>query len=67
MNDEFWLKYGFKENGELVCVRTLSNLKPTKEFFYNDNGTYKDLLDTNVIKITKDVIKLLINDKQEEK
>ncbi len=59
--EEFWLKYGFKENGELVCVRTLSNGEPDKKFFYTDNGANKEMQNSDVIKLTKDNIKKMNN------
>ncbi|MFH0876345.1 MAG: hypothetical protein V1859_10490 [archaeon] len=56
MNEEFWLKYGFKENGELTCVRTLANSKPSDKFFYTEEGTHKEVKNSSVIKITKNVL-----------
>jgi len=53
---EYWLKYGFKENGDLVCVRTLSNREPEKLFFYQDEGTHKEVKKSNVIKLTREAI-----------
>lgn len=55
--EHYWLKYGYKENGDLVCVRTLSDTKPEKDFFYNENGEYKQVKDTNVVKISDELIK----------
>jgi hypothetical protein len=67
MSEEFWLKYGFKENGELICERTITKFKPASEFFYTDNGECKEVLNSNVVKITKNVVELFVSDKQEEK
>lgn len=57
--EEYWLKYGFKENGELVCVRALSNSEPDKKFFYTEGNMHKEAQNTNVIKITKEAINKL--------
>ncbi|MBU0627897.1 MAG: hypothetical protein KKC75_01800 [Nanoarchaeota archaeon] len=56
MNEEFWLKYGFKENGELACVRVLANSEPESSFFYMDGGCCKPVKDSRVIRLTKEVI-----------
>ncbi|GAF96553.1 unnamed protein product, partial [marine sediment metagenome] len=32
MEEEYWLKFGFKENGDLTCIRTISESKPTEKF-----------------------------------
>ena len=54
MTEEYWLKYGFKENGELVCVRMISNAKPDESFYYDDDGFYKKACNTRVVKLTSD-------------
>jgi len=68
MEDEYWLKCGFKENGELVCVRMISNTKPDETFFYGENGNYKQALNTRVLKLTPTVFeKISIVETQNEK
>lgn len=57
--EEYWLKYGFKENGELTCVRTITDSKPTEKFFYTEDGEHKEAKSPNVVKLTKDVIEKL--------
>jgi myo-inositol-hexaphosphate 3-phosphohydrolase len=64
MEEEFWLKYGFKENGDLTCIRTISNSKPDKKFFYTVDGNHKEAKETNVIKITKEVIEKICESKK---
>ena len=59
MKEEYWLKFGFKENGELTCVRTISESKPTENFFYTENGEHKEVKNPNVIQLTKDIIEKL--------
>ena len=59
MGEEYWLKVGFKENGDLACVRTISESKPTEKFFYTENGEYKEVKEPNVIRLTKEVIEKL--------
>ena len=59
MEEEYWLKYGFKENGELACIRTISDSKPTEKFFYTENGEQKEVKSPNVIKLTKNIIEKL--------
>ena len=56
MENENWQNYGFKENGELTCVRTLSGAIPEKTFFYTEEGQTKEVKDTGVIKLTKENI-----------
>ena len=56
MQEEYWLKCGFKENGDLVCVRILPGSKPTEKFFYTKDGEYKEVKNPSVIKLTKEVI-----------
>ena len=64
MNEGYWIKYGFKENGDLVCVRLISDSKPGDLFFYTENGKYKEVKNPNTIKLTKKVMeKLEIIDK----
>ena len=60
MDEEFWLKYGFKDNGELTCVRMLSNSKPDKNFFYTENLQHKAVKNSGVIKLTKEIIEKLV-------
>jgi hypothetical protein len=57
--EEYWLKYGFKENGELICVRVLSSIKPDKKFFYTDGNMHKEAQNPVVIKLTKENINKL--------
>jgi len=59
MNEEFWLKYGFKENGELTCVRMLANSKPDEAFYYASDGACKTVKNSCVIKLTKENIERL--------
>jgi len=59
MEEEYWLKYGFKEGGELACVRVLANSKPSEGFFYTENGKHKEVKSPNVVKLTKEVIEKL--------
>lgn len=59
MEEEYWLKFGFKENGELACVRTLSKTRPAAEFFYNQDGQNREVISPCVVKLTKDVAKTL--------
>ena len=61
MSEEYWLKYGEKENGELTCVRMLSNSKPSEDFFYTENGEHKKVLNASVIKIDKGALDSLKN------
>ena len=56
MNEEYWIKYGFKENGELICVRTLSNSKPNERFFYLEKGINKEVKNPKVVILTKNNI-----------
>jgi len=53
---EYWLKYGFKDNGDLVCVRTLSNTMPDKRFFYTEDSSHKEVKHSNVLKLTNELI-----------
>ena len=59
MKEEYWLKYGFKDNGDLTCVRTISGSEPTANFFYTEDGRHKEVKSPNVIKITKEIIEKL--------
>jgi len=59
MEEEYWIKYGFKENGELVCLRTIAGSKPAEMFFYTENGEHKEVKSPNVVKLTKGVIEKL--------
>ena len=61
MEEEYWLKYGFKENGGLECVRVLADSKPSEKFFYTENGDPKEVKNPNVVKLTKEVIEQLNN------
>jgi len=61
MEEEYWLKYGFKENGELVCLRTITNSKPSELFFYTENGEHKEVKNPNLVKLTKEVIEKINN------
>ena len=65
MQEEYWLKYGFKENGELVCLRMLAESKPAGSFFYTENGGYKEVKNPNVVRITKEGLEQL-NKKEAE-
>jgi len=56
MEEEFWLKYGFKQNGELTCVRILSQSKPDEKFFYTENGKHEEVENPNVLKLTPEII-----------
>lgn len=59
MNEEFWLKYGFKDDGQLTFVRMLANSKPDKNFYYNDKEGCKQVKNSKVIKLTKEMIEFL--------
>ena len=59
MEEEYWLKYGFKENGELVCTRTIANSKPTESFFYTEEEKHKEAKNTGIVKLTKNIIERL--------
>jgi hypothetical protein len=54
--EEYWLKCGLKENGELVCVRTLSNKRPDKRFYYTEEGTHKEVQNSDVIRLSREAI-----------
>ena len=56
IKEEYWLKFGFKENGDLTCVRAISESKPTENFFYTENGEYKEVREANVVQLTKEII-----------
>ena len=60
MEEEFWLKYGLKENGELTCLRMLSRSEPEKDFFYTENGEHKQVRSPNAIRITKEILNTLV-------
>jgi hypothetical protein len=36
IEEGYWIKYGYKEDGNLVCVRSISNTKPDENFFYTE-------------------------------
>jgi hypothetical protein len=57
MANEYWLKYGTTETGDLTCIRVLSESKPNEEFYYKDNGENKIAHNPKVIKITKELLK----------
>ena len=59
MKEEYWLKYGFKEDGELTCVRAVADSKPTEKFFYTENGEHKEVKNPNIVKLTKEGIEKL--------
>ena len=61
MEEEYWLKYGFKENGDLVCLRMITDSKPDEKFFYTENGNHLEAKNTNVIKLTKEVVEKINN------
>ncbi len=61
MKEEYWLKYGFKENGELTCVRTIATSKPTEKFFYTEEGQCKEAKNCNVVLLTGKTIEGLKN------
>ncbi len=56
---EYWLKCGFKRNGDLVCVRTLSNAKPDKKFFYSEEDKTITVENPMIMKLTKELFKEL--------
>ena len=62
---EYWLKVGFKENGDLTCVRRIAEVKPTEPFFYEDNGDMKSVKDPKVIKLTKELLDKIMEEKNE--
>ena len=59
MDEEYWIKYGFKENGELVCLRSISGSRSDENFFYNDEGQHKKVRNPGVFKLTKEAIDAL--------
>lgn len=59
MEEEYWLKYGFKEDGSLVCTRMVAGSKPSEKFFYTESGENKEVKNPNVVKLTKEVIEKL--------
>ena len=61
MEEQYWLKYGFKENGELTCVRAIANSRPGEKFFYTEDGEYKEVKSPNAVKLTKEIIEKLNN------
>ncbi len=62
---EYWLKFGFKHNGELACVRTLAEQKPSENFFYREEGQVRDIQNPRVIRLTKEVVQGMIGVKNE--
>jgi len=68
MEEEYWIKYGFKEDGDLVCVRAISDSKPSENFFYTEKGQCKEVKNPNAIKLTRDTMeKLELIEKIQEK
>ena len=61
MEEKYWLKYGFKENGDLVCLRMIADSKPDEKFFYTENGSHMEVKNTNVVELTKEVAEKLSN------
>ena len=61
MEEKYWLKYGFKENGDLVCLRIIADSKPDEKFFYTENGSHMEAKNTNVVELTKEVAEKLSN------
>jgi hypothetical protein len=59
MEKEYWLKYGFKEDGELVFIRTLSESEPCKAFFYHEGDVCKEVKSPDVIQLTKEIIDVI--------
>lgn len=59
MDEGYWIKYGYKEDGNLVCVRSISSTKPDENFFYTEDGVHKEVKNPNTIKLTKDLIEKL--------
>lgn len=57
--EEYWLKYGFKENGDLICVRMLTDSKPIEKFFYTEDKENKEVRNPNVVKLTKEGIEIM--------
>lgn len=58
---EYWLKCGFKKNGDLVCVRTLSNAKPGEKFFYSEEDKAIVAENPKVVKLTKELFRKLLD------
>ncbi|MBW2992852.1 hypothetical protein KY345_06575 [Candidatus Woesearchaeota archaeon] len=54
MEEEYWIKCGFKENGELICTRLLANSRPSETFFYKDGSEHKEVRDPHIVKITRE-------------
>jgi len=58
---EYWLKCGFKKNGDLVCVRILSNSKPSEKFFYSEEDKTIAAENPKAIKLTKELFRKLLD------
>ncbi len=59
--EEYWIKCGFKESGELICVRSISNAKPEDGFFYLDHGVHKEVIEPRVLRLSKEVLTKMTN------
>ncbi|MBU0758080.1 MAG: hypothetical protein KKF44_08480 [Nanoarchaeota archaeon] len=57
--EDYWLRYGFKENGEIICTRVISKVKPSKVFFYTEGNMNKEVENTVVVKLTPESIRCL--------
>jgi hypothetical protein len=62
MMEEYWLKCGFKKNGDLICVRTLPNAEPSETFFYSEGGGNVTVENPKVVKLTKEKFRKLLGE-----
>ncbi|MBN2421736.1 hypothetical protein JXB41_00795 [Candidatus Woesearchaeota archaeon] len=59
MEEDYWLRYGLKEDGRLICTRVISKTKPSKTFFYTENGTNKEVKNAEIIKLSLENLNVL--------
>ncbi len=67
MEEDYWLKVGFKENGDLTCVRRIVEAKPVDNFCYEENGDMRAVKNPTVIKLTTELIKRILEEKNENR
>ena len=56
MKENYWLKFGQTEQGKFVCIRTLSATEPCKDFFYDDNGAKRKVLQPHVVMLNREIL-----------
>lgn len=66
MKESYYLKYGYKQNGELVCAKAVLQTKPDRHFYYTEGDECKPVLNPTVVKLTKDVLESLDNSPKKE-